>query len=282
MWNELCNSMSVFESIIYGIVSGLAEFLPISSQGHQAIMLRLFGLETRDPVQDLMIHIAVFLSLVFSCRGMLARLRREQMILSRSRRKRNYDFNGTYDLRLIKTAVFPMLIGLIVYRKMAHFEFQPLFMALFFFINGIILVIPEYMRQGNKTGRSMSGFDGILLGLFSAFSCVPGISRTGSCMAIASLRGADRNYNLNWMLLLSIPAMLFWIIFDIIQIFSLGSLSMGFPHLLIYLSGAVFAFAGGYIGISSVKYIVVKSGFSGFAYYSWGAAMFMLVLYLIT
>lgn len=273
--------MSVFESILYGIVSGLTEFLPVSSQGHQAMMLRLFGQDVREPVRDLLVHLAVLGALLFSSRNILARLRRERMIISRARRKRTYDFNGTYDLRLVKTAVFPMIIGLLAYRKMIQYESRPLYLALFFLINGIILIIPEYVRQGNKTGRSMSGFDGVLFGIFSALSAVPGISRVGSGMSIASMRGADRSHNLNWMLLLSIPALLVWIVFDFIHLFTIGAGNITFIVFLTYLLSALFAFIGGYLGISAVRFIAVKSGFSGFAYYSWGAAMFMLVLYLI-
>lgn len=273
--------MSVFESIIYGIVSGLTEFLPVSSQGHQAIMLRLFGQDTREPIRDLLVHIAILAALIFSCRSMLIRLRREHMIMSRSRRKRTYDFNGIYDLRLIKTAVFPMMIGLIAYSRTIRFESQPLYLALFFLINGMILIIPEYARQGNKRGRSMSGFDGILLGVFSALSSIPGISRVGSGMCIASLRGADRVHNLNWALLLSIPALVIWIVLDFVHIFTIGVGNLTFISILTYMLSAIFAFAGGFMGVSFVRFLSEKAGFSGFAYYSWGAAMFTFVLYLI-
>jgi hypothetical protein len=40
------------------------------------------------------------------------------------------------------------------------------------------------------------------------------------------------------------------------------------------------AFVGSYLGITFIRFLAVKVGFSGFAYYSWGAALFAFILYL--
>ena len=215
MRNELCLFMSVFESILYGVISGLAEFLPVSVQGHQAVLMRLFGLDVREPLRDLLVHVASLAAVLYSCRNMIARLRREQAIVSRSRRKRTYDFNGIYDLRLVKAAAIPMMILLIAYRQTARLEGKPLALSIIFLVNGIVLLVPEYLRQANKNSRAMSGFDGILMGIFSGLSFIPGLSRIGCGMGIMSVRGSDRTHALNWVLLLCIPALIVWIIFKV-------------------------------------------------------------------
>ena len=273
--------MSVFESILYGIVSGIAEFLPVSTQGHQAVLLRLFGQSFRDPLRDVMVHIALLAALLFGCRNFLLRIQREQVIISRSRRKHTYDFNSIYDLRFIKTAAIPFAVGLIAYFRMQRFEQEPLSLVVFFIVNGLALMIPEYIRKGNKTGRLMTGLDGILFGIFSAFSCFPGISRIGCGMGYASIRGADRTHALSWALLLSIPALVLWIVFDIIQLFSFGIAAITFLSVLSYIFSGIFAFIGGFAGISLIRFIAEKSSFLGFSYYSFGIAMFTFVLYLI-
>ena len=273
--------MSVFESILYGIVSGMAEFLPVSTQGHQAVLLRLFGQNYRDPLRDLAVHIALLAALMLGCRNLLLRIQREQAIISRSRRRRTYDFNSIYDLRFIKTAAIPFVVGLIAYFRLQRFEQDPLTLVVFFAINGLVLMIPEYIRKGNKTGRLMTGLDGILFGIFSALSCFPGISRTGCGMGYASVRGADRMHTLNWVFLLSLPALAVWIVFDIIQLFSFGITAITFLRVLSYLLSGLFAFIGGFAGISVIRFISEKSSFLGFSYYSFGIAMFTFVLYLI-
>lgn len=273
--------MSIFESILYGLVSGLAEFLPVSSQGHQGIMMQVFGLSNREPLRDLFVHIAMILSLLYSCKPLFLRIRREHQLASRSRRRRSKAIRTQYDLRLIKSAGFPLLIGFLLYFTTKQYELKPLYLALFFCINGIILMVPEYIRHGNKDARFMTGLDAVLLGLLGALSALPGISRIGSMNAYCLSRGTDRQHALNWLLVLTMPMIVLFILFDIVELFTLGFGILTFVGFLGCLISGVMAFVGGYFGIRMVRFLTVRPGFVGFAYYSWGAALFSLVLYLI-
>lgn len=273
--------MSIFESIVYGLVSGLTEFLPVSSQGHQAIMMQLFGHSNREPFRDLIVHIAVILSLLYSCKPLFSRIRREHLLSNRSRRRRTKAIRTQYDLRLIKTAGFPMLLVFLVYFITQHYETKPIYLALFFCINGIVLIIPEYIRHGNKDARFMTGMDAFMLGLFGALSAFPGISRIGTMSAFCLSRGADRQHALNWLLVLTLPMLVVFMLFDIIGLFTIGFGMLTFVGFLGCLISGVMAFVGAYLGIRMIRFLTVRPGFAGFAYYSWGAALFSLVLYLI-
>ena len=50
--------MNWLQGIIYGLISGFAEFLPVSSHAHQRITLYLFGVEGRDPVLSFVVRLA--------------------------------------------------------------------------------------------------------------------------------------------------------------------------------------------------------------------------------
>ena len=274
--------ISLIESLIYGFLSGLTEFLPVSAQGHQAIMLRLFGADHRDPVLDFFVHSGVLFALLFSCKTMFANLRREQLLLKRSRRKNHtYERKGVYELRLFKTAIVPMLLGMLIYWAARKAEFKPLLLVLYFVVNGIILIIPEYMAHGNKDASAMTGWDAILLGLTTCLSSLPGISRVGTMGAITTARGADRQSALNWILMLSAPALVVWLGFDIVNLIIQGFDPISFITILCYFLSAAAAFGGAYLGVVFMRYLTVRIGYVGFAYYSWGAAMFSFVLYLI-
>lgn len=273
--------MSIFESILYGLFSGMAEFLPVSSQGHQAIMMQLFGLNAREPVRDIIVHIAILFALLNTCKPLFSRIRREHLLATRSRRRKNTVRMAQYDIRLIKTAAFPMLAGFLIYIAGKNYEFQPLSLALFLCINGIVLIVPEYIRHGNKDARFMTGWDGILLGLLGALSAFPGISRIGIMNAYCLSRGSDRQHALNWLLLLSAPMLVLLLGFDIFNLFTLGFGSFSFVIFLGYVLSGVMAYIGSYFSIMIIRFLTVRAGFSGFAYYSWGTALFSLVLYLI-
>ena len=219
--------MSFLESLIYGLVSGLAEFLPVSSLGHQALMLRLFGLGNREPARDVFVHIGILVALVMACRSMFNHAMTKQRVTTNSRRGRRVEYRDSYDLRLAKAAVFPMILAFIAYFFVRSVEKNMAYLALLFVVNGIFIIVPEYSRRGNKDGRFLSGWDSVALGIFGALSAFPGISRTATMNFYTSLRGADRGHALNWFFLLSVPALLLLILIDMINlfVFPLGSVT---------------------------------------------------------
>ena len=273
--------MSFIESLIYGLVSGLSEFLPVSSLGHQALMLRLFGVTDREPARDVFVHIGILVALVTACKAMFNHAMAKQRVATASRRGRRVEYRDSYDLRLAKAAIVPMILGFVVYFFIRSVEKNMALLAVLFVLNGIFVIVPEYTRRGNKDGRFMSGWDSIILGIFGGLTVVPGVSRIATMNFYTSLRGADRGHSLNWFFLLSVPALLLMILMDIINLFVLPLGSVTFIGFLGYLASAVAAFVGGHLGVSLMRYLSVHMGYAGFAYYSWGAAMFSFVLYLI-
>ena len=144
--------MSFFASIVYGFVSGIAEILPVSSQGHQALLRYLFGAETRIPLQELLVHIGVFLSLIVGCSEMLNQLMREQRKLSAKYRKRKHRTDGKsyYDLRLLRSASVLLFIALFTYFATNKFENRLLSIMSFWIVNAIVLFVADHMPRGTQ------------------------------------------------------------------------------------------------------------------------------------
>jgi len=106
---------------------------------------------------------------------------------------------------------------------------------------------------------------------------VPGISRVGAVTSAGIAQGADREQALRWSLLLSIPALVVLLAMDVYSIMTVG---LGAVAILQTVLAAVAAFGGAYVGIRMMRFMAVRAGFSGFAYYCWGAALFTLLMYL--
>jgi undecaprenyl pyrophosphate phosphatase UppP len=153
--------------------------------------------------------------------------------------------------------------------------------AAFLLINGIVLFIPSRMLQGNKDARSMSALDSLLLGLCGALSALPGLSRIALQTSAVRLRGADSSHALNWALLLSIPALAVTAALSLFSLFTgLGAIQFYcgfFTYLLIFFS----TYLGSYLAIFFMRILASKNSLSLFAYYSWGAALFVFIMYLI-
>lgn len=276
--------MSVLQSIIYGLVSGLSSFLPVSSGAHQALMRYLFGVETRIPLQEILVHIGVLFAVIVGCYDRIDRLRREQKLLSVSSRRKSHFFDSRsyFDLRLLKTATVPLVIGSFLFLATAGMGNNLLSLMIFWLLNALILLVADHCRRGNRDSRTMSALDSIIMGVLGALSVFPGISRTGMISAYATARGVDSENAVNWSALLVLPATAVLICLDLFYIVTTGLGGGSAVMVLGYFLSGIASFVGGYLGISLFKVILNHNGFLNFAYYSIGTAMISFFLYLIT
>ncbi len=272
--------ISLIESLLYGFVSGIAEFLPISSHAHQRILMQIFGIENRDPLMDLMVHMALLASILFSCRVLIGQLRREQAISMRSSRGLRHNTTARMDIRLIRQAMLPMIIGIVLLTYITGSNQGLPVTAIFLLINGIILFLSERMMQGNKSSVAMSAFDGIFIGISGSLSAFSGISRMGCTITASVMRGAKRQSALNWALLLGIPALITLCVLNAIMLFAQLSTVVLWGNFLSYLFSTLAAFCGGCISIRLLRFFVTRVSLTGYAFYSWGAAIFSFLIYL--
>ena len=274
--------LSWLQSLIYGLISGLTEFFPVSVQAHQTMMLRLFGTADSGNLTGFMVRIAVILALYLNCRDHIEHLRREQRLLSvpARRRKRQPDPQKIMELRFMKSTIIPLLLGFLFYFQICDANRNLLMISVLYIINGIVLYYPMTIRSGNKDARSMSGLDSILLGICGAFGMVAGLSRIGLITSAAAIRGADREHGLNWAYLLSLPVLLVYLGFDAFALISGGLGSLGFKVAIGYALAALGAFLGASVSLRMMRTFSRKTGFAGFAYYCWGAALFTFIMFL--
>ena len=275
--------MRFIESVIYGIVSGLTEIFPVSSQANQMVMRHLFGVSQKEPIRDFLVHIAILAAVILSCRGMFAKIQREQILAHRMRRNPSQirAFKGVFDMRLVRTAAPIMLIGLFANLLFTNFyDKRPLF-SLVLLVNGVLTLLPTYMHQGNKDARSMTGLDGFLIGIAAALSAIPGISRNGAIMFMTLVREADKHNGVTWALILTVPAMAVLMLLDLIAIFTVGVGVVTFSIILGYLVSMLAAFVGAYLGVYVIRMLISGSDYTAFAYYDFGLALLVFILYLL-
>ena len=275
--------MNFFESSLYGLFSGLAEFLPVSAEAHQVLLRQLFGIEGPLPLLNFFVHIGALLAVLQGARESLLRLYREYQLRQtpRRRRRRPSDTQSAADISLLKTALLPVLIGFLIYIKSQSWQTSAHIVAPLLFVNGILLYIPMYLPAGNKDARSLSPLDGILVGLGAMLSVFPGISRVAATTSVAAARGAEPQHGYRWGLILSIPALIVLALFDLISAFVVGFSGLTVLSVFQCLIGAVTAFGGAYLSIALARNILQKSGLFVLSYYCWGAAIFTFILYLI-
>lgn len=267
-------NMNWFESIVYGFVSGISEFLPISSKAHQELCMFMFGVSKTDPVRDFVVHIAMIIALLYGCAPIFQKTGRMP------RTAYQHVTRQQIDRRFVKGATAPMLISLIVlFYTTGGFSKNLLVCSGMLLVNGILLYAPSRMLQGNKDARLMSQLDSITFGLIGGLGAITGISRIGCQTGLAVARGADRQHALNWALSLCMPALIALSFLDILLMFSIGSIPF-WSSFFTYLLSAAGSFLGGFCAIRLAQIVMTRVGFYGFAYYSWGASLLTFLLYL--
>lgn len=276
-------NISLLQSIIYGLVCGFAEFLPVSSQAHRNILNCLFGVQ-EEPLMVMFLHIGSLLALFISAKSLLQRIQKEMEIkrVARRRTRRQPDELVMLDMSLIKTACIALLIGVVLfYFKGSSWHGNLLMVALFLVINGIILHAPMYLPRGNKDARSMSRLDGVLLGVGNALSVMPGFSRIGVSTSLGIARGATPQNAYKWSLLLSVPMLAAFIVLDLVGVVSGGLSHIDFLFILQCIMCGCAAYLGASGSIALMKMLVFRNGIENFSYYCWGAALFSFILYMI-
>lgn len=272
-----------FESILYGLFSGLSDILPVSSQAHKILMLKFFGVKANMELMDLLIHLAVAAALYINCRSQLVRMTRANALsrIPKKKRKRPLDMRSMMDMSLLKTILVPVFLGLLLYRKAATLKGNLVLLAVFILINGIVLYIPQFFPSGNKDSRTLSRVEGLLMGLGGAFSVVPGISAVGVTTSIGSLCGMERTYCLNMTFMMNLFLTVGLIVYDVMGILDAGIGSISVLILLRYIMTTAIAYGSATIGIRLMRQFAESSGYAVFGFYCFGQALFTFILNLM-
>lgn len=268
------------QSILLGLISGIADILPVSAEAHRLVILKLFGENSEPVLLRLIIHICTLAALYYGCRGQIIRLTRaqKQVKIPKRRRKRPLDTRSLSDFSLLKTALVPVILAFLLYKKTAALGGNLILVAVFLFLNGIIMYIPQFLPGANKDSGNVSRVEGLLMGLGGAASTVPGISCIGAVSSVGSVCGMDKNYTLNMSLLMNIPVLIGLSVYDVLAVVEAGIGGLSFTTFFGFLLAGGAAFFGVLLGLNLLRRIVSSIGYPVFAFYSWGAALFTFIL----
>lgn len=277
-------SLNLLESLLYGLVSGLSEILPVSGTAHRQLMLRLLGESGEQGLLRLMIHIGILAALYYSCQNHILRMIRARKLarIPKRKRRRPLDVRSLMDLSLLKTMAVPVILALLVYNRASGLASRRILMSILLFINGIILYVPQFLPGSNRDSRTLSRVEGICMGLGGAFSVIPGFSATGLIASVGNVCGVDKAYGLSMTLLLDMILIAGQLIYDVLAIASAGLAGITFLAVLGYIIAGIAAFAGAYVSIRILRALLKEHTLGVFAFYCWGLSLLTFILYLST
>lgn len=268
--------------LIYGSISGLFEFLPASPHVHQQALQKLTGAAAAGHCMALAIHLGALGAVIFAYLPTISRFIRERKISHQPKRtrRRQPDAVSLMHMRLLRISLIPVLLSCMCAPWLNRYISRMWVLAILVVLNGIVILLPHYMVRANKDAKTISPLDAVLMGMGGMLGAIPGFSRIGTMTAVSSMRGVDWKFGLDFAYLLSIPVLAALCIMDMgMLIFTQEALSGAI--LLSAILACAGSFAMGYAAIRLMGFLAVKTSYEGFAYYNWGLAMFVMILYLI-
>jgi len=273
--------MSVIIAMFLGLVQGIAEFLPISSSGHLSILQNLFNIDYSEESHllfDVLLHLGTLVSICAVYRAEILEMITDAVEYLRLKSDSNSD--EPVVLKPPGRALLFIIIGTLplsvfMFIPASRLFFNTFFIGFALIITGCILfVASNFIKEGNKTDKTMTMTDAILIGLAQAVAVFPGLSRSGTTISVGLARGLSGSFAVRFSLLLSIPAVLGATVVSIYRAISGGA---DFFLLPTYLAGFVVAAGIGFLAIQFLRRLMINHKFGNFAYYCWGIGLVTII-----
>ncbi len=206
--------MNYFEAVILGIVQGLAEFLPISSSGHLAILENFFGISEENMVFfAVLLHLGTLIAVFIVFRSDIWELLKELLLTIKDLctgkglqlEERPVRKLG---IMILVSCVPTAVIGLIFGDLFGSMYSYPALVASMFIITGILLLIAEKFGGGERDIDKLNYRNSIFVGIVQGLAIIPGISRSGSTLFASLICKLDREFAVKFVFLISIPTIL--------------------------------------------------------------------------
>ena len=268
--------MSYFEAIILGLVQGLAEFLPISSSGHLALLQQWFGIqEDKVLLFAVLLHVGTLISVFIVYWRDIAELIVELFLTIK-------DLCTGKGLRLQERPVRKLGIMIIVATiptGIIGILFNDLFDSLYnsiipigigLIITGFLLVMAERMGASNRGIEQMNFRNALFIVTVQGIAICPGISRSGSTLFGSLICNLDRKFAVKFVFLISIPSILGSAVME-----APSALESGFDMAQLgpVLVGMIVAAVSGLIAIKTMIKIVSDKKLNYFSYYVWALGL---------
>ncbi len=265
--------MSILKAILFGIIEGITEWMPVSSTAHMKILNEFFPLDVSAEfygVFEVVIQLGAILALVLIFwnkiwpfgkskdplgRGILANVKKDKILLW---------------LKIV-VACLPVIAFELFLDDLFHFineDNEMIFIGIALILVGIVFIVVEALLRGKKfpvrSTREITFLQAMIIGLAQLIAAVfPGVSRSGATIIASLLLGICRPAATEFTFEVAIPVMFGASLMEILKF----SGTVSFMEILILVSGCVTAFVVSLFMIRFVLSYIKKNTFTLFGIY---------------
>ncbi len=265
--------MSLLAAIVLGILQGLTEFLPVSSSAHLILARAFFGWEVPPAFGlafDVALHVGTLAAiLAFFWREIAAMVAAVPRILSPGQHP-----PARLAQRIAVGTIPVVIIGLLFNDVIEDHLRTPAVAACALAVGAALMFVAERVGTRARDEGTVSWLDAVLIGCAQASALIPGMSRSGSTIAIGMFLGLRRDAAARFTFLLAIPAMVAAAAKESLELREMG-LSVANMELMVL--GVVVSAVVGYLTIKYFLRFLGSNRLDVFAYYRWALAAATLV-----
>jgi len=257
--------MTYLQAFIIAIIEGLTEFLPVSSTGHMILANSLLKVQNQEFAKtfEIVIQLGAIMAVLL-------------IYIKRF-------FVGLNIYFKLLVAFLPTgVIGLLAYKAIKHYLFNPFTVSIALIVGGVILILldkwSEHKQSEYKNVEDISFAGALKIGLIQCFSMIPGVSRAAATIFGGVFSGFDRKQAAEFSFLLAIPTMFAASGYDLLK--EHDNIHSGDMKLLAF--GGLVAFIVAIFAVKGFIAFLNKYGFKHFGWYRIALGLLFLSYALIT
>ena len=272
--------IEILKAVLFGIVEGITEWLPVSSTGHIILLdefVYLAGSDEFKSMFDVVIQLGAIIAVIVLFFSKLNPF---------DARKNEKQKTMTWGLWFkVCVAILPSgIVGVLFDDWMDAHLHNGIVVALMLIAYGIAFIFVERRNEGlTPKINSVWAIDlrtAILIGCFQCLSLIPGTSRSGSTILGAILLGVGRGAGAEFSFFMAIPTMVGASAIKLLKFLMSGVGATGL-EILVLLVGCVVSFIVSLLVIKALMEYVRKHSFASFGYYRIGLGAVVLLYFLI-
>lgn len=254
--------MNEIWALIYGVIQGITEFLPVSSSAHLALIPKFFPLEDPGVIFDLVMHVGTAFAVLVYFKKDIASLMREGMEILTKKDIKNTGF-------FFQNFIFATFISFISILLIKDLTFAYGRSSLFISINlisfGILMFLSDLTKSEDiDLVRKKDIKRAFIIGLAQSFAVFPGVSRSGITLTAGRFSKLSRLEASRFSFLLSLPIILASVVYKLPEIIKGDAIHVDFGIITV---GVMTSFVVGLLSIHFFLKIIVKMGLWAFMIY---------------
>lgn len=268
--------IEILKVILFGVIEGVTEWLPVSSTGHLLLVNAVIPLKQPEAFMEMfnvVVQLGAILAVIVLFWRKLFPWKRETTVNEQGETlKKVVADKGVLALwgKVLVACLPAGVIGILFDDILETYLHTPLVIALMLIVYGVAFILIENRYKGKelplKTTADITYKHALIIGAFQVLSLIPGTSRSGATIIGALLVGVARPAGAEFTFFLAIPVMLGASAIKILK-FLLASGGFTGAEIGYLLVGVIVAFAVSMLAIKFLMDFVKKHDFKVFGWY---------------